>query len=140
MLSKLLLLLVALCAAWVASQKPANILFLVSAAFSLAASAFFPALVLGVFWKRANRWGAVAGMLSGLGVTFWYMATTHPWLRGLFGLQSPVHLWWDIDPISAGVFGVPVGFAVIIAVSLLTPPPPAEVREFVERLRYPRYD
>jgi cation/acetate symporter len=79
-------------------------------------------------------------MLSGLGVTFWYMATTHPWLRGLFGLQSPVHLWWDIDPISAGVFGVPVGFAVIIAVSLLTPPPPAEVREFVERLRYPRYD
>jgi cation/acetate symporter len=100
----------------------------------------FPALVLGVFWKRANRWGAVAGMLSGLGVTFWYMATTHPWLRGLFGLQSPVHLWWDIDPISAGVFGVPVGFAVIIAVSLLTPPPPAEVREFVERLRYPRYD
>ncbi|WP_374584050.1 sodium:solute symporter family protein [Ideonella dechloratans] len=140
MLSKLLLLLVALCAAWVASQKPANILFLVSAAFSLAASAFFPALVLGVFWKRANRWGAVAGMLSGLGVTFWYMVTTHPWLRGLFGIRSPVHLWWDIDPISAGVFGVPVGFAGIILVSLLTPPPPPEVREFVEHLRYPRYD
>ncbi len=140
MLSKLLLLLVALGAAWVASQKPANILFLVSAAFSLAASAFFPALVLGVFWQRANRWGAVAGMLAGLGVTFWYMATTHPWLRGLLGITTPVQLWWGIEPISAGVFGVPVGFAVIILVSGLTPAPPPEVREFVRRLRYPRAD
>src|SRR5205085_6117418 len=57
--SKVLLLVVALAAAYVASLKVADILFLVSAAFSLAAAAFFPALVLGVFWKRANRWGCV---------------------------------------------------------------------------------
>ena len=54
----MLLLVVALAAAAVAALKPADIVFLVSAAFSLAASAFFPALVLGVFWKRANGWGA----------------------------------------------------------------------------------
>jgi cation/acetate symporter len=57
----------------VAAQKPADILFLVSAAFSFAAAAFFPALVLGIFWKRANRWGASLGMAAGLGVTFYYM-------------------------------------------------------------------
>ena len=55
--SKALLLVVALAAALVAAPKPADILFLVSAAFSFAASALFPALVLGVFWKRANKWG-----------------------------------------------------------------------------------
>ena len=140
MISKVLLLAVALTAAFVAAQRPANILFLVSAAFSLAASAFFPALVLGVFWKRANRWGAAAGMLAGLSMTFWYMATTHPWLRGLFGVQSPVSLWWGIQPISAGVFGVPLGFAVIVAVSLVTPRPSADTLQMVERLRYPRPD
>ena len=57
-ISKALLLVVALAAAAVAAQKPADILFLVSAAFSFAAAAFFPALVLGIFWKRANKWGA----------------------------------------------------------------------------------
>jgi cation/acetate symporter len=138
MISKVLLLVVALCAAFVAAQRPANILFLVSAAFSLAGSAFFPALVLGVFWKRANRWGAAAGMLSGLGLTFWYMATTHPWLRTLFGVKSPVSLWWDIHPVSAGVFGVPLGFIVIVVVSLLTPPPGPQVYRMVDELRYPR--
>ncbi|MDE2159547.1 MAG: cation acetate symporter, partial [Burkholderiales bacterium] len=70
-ISKALLLVVAVAAATVASQKPADILFLVSAAFSFAAAAFFPALVLGVFWKRANRWGASLGMLAGLGTTFY---------------------------------------------------------------------
>ena len=73
-LSKALLVVVALFAAYVASQKPADILFLVSAAFSFAAAAFFPALVLGIFWKRANKWGATLGMIAGLGITFYYMA------------------------------------------------------------------
>ena len=66
-ISKLLLLVVAVFAAWVTSLKPGNILFLVGAAFSMAASAFFPALVLGVFWKRANKMGAIAGMVLGPG-------------------------------------------------------------------------
>ena len=107
-----------------AAQKPADILFLVSAAFSFAAAAFFPALVLGIFWKRANKWGASLGMMAGLGITFYYMVTTQPWLRGVFGVTSAgATLWFGIPPISAGVFGVPLGFAVIIIVSLLTPAP-----------------
>ena len=136
-ISKALLLVVALAAAYVAAQKPADILFLVSAAFSFAAASFFPALTLGIFWKRANQWGAVLGMVAGLGVTFYYMVTTQPWLRGVFGVTKPVELWWDILPISAGVFGVPVGFAVIIIVSLLTPAPRKEIQELVDHVRYP---
>jgi cation/acetate symporter len=136
-ISKALLLVVALLAAYVASQKPADILFLVSAAFSFAAAAFFPALVCGVFWKRANKWGATLGMIAGLGTTFYYMVTTQPWMRGLFGITKPIQLWWDIQPISAGLFGVPLGFAVIIIVSLLTPAPKRETQELVEHVRYP---
>ncbi|MBI3155544.1 MAG: cation acetate symporter [Burkholderiales bacterium] len=137
--SKALLLVVALIAAWVASQKPADILFLVSAAFSFAAAAFFPALVLGIFWKRATKWGASLGMIAGLTVTFYYMAMTQPWLRGIFGVTSSVadNTWWGILPIAAGVFGVPLGFAVIIIVSLLTPAPKKETQELVEHVRYP---
>ncbi len=136
-ISKALLLVVALAAAYVAAQKPADILFLVSAAFSFAAAAFFPALVLGIFWKRATKWGAVVGMIGGLGVTFYYMVTTQAWLRGVFGVTSPVELWYGILPISAGVFGVPLGFALIIIVSLLTPAPRREIQELVEHVRYP---
>ena len=139
MISKVLLLVVALAAAYVASLKVADILFLVSAAFSLAAAGFFPALVLGIFWKRASKWGAVLGMLAGVSITFYYMATTQVWMRGLFGVTGPIadYTWWGILPISAGIFGVPVGFAVIIIVSLLTPAPKQEIQELVEHVRYP---
>jgi cation/acetate symporter len=138
-ISKALLVVVALAAAAVAAQKPADILFLVSAAFSFAAATFFPALVLGIFWKRANRWGATLGMVAGLGTTFYYMATTQPWLRSVFGVTSPVadNIWWGISPISAGVFGVPVGIAVIVVVSLLTRAPSKATQELVEHVRYP---
>ncbi len=136
-ISKVLLLVVALAAAYVAAQKPADILFLVSAAFSFAAAAFFPALVLGIFWKRTTGVAAALGMIAGLGVTSYYMVTTQPWLREVFGITSPIQLWWDILPISAGVFGVPVGFAVTILVSLVTPPPSAKAQELVEYVRYP---
>ncbi|MBC7608518.1 MAG: cation acetate symporter [Polaromonas sp.] len=135
--SKILLLIVALSAAYVAAQKPADILFLVSAAFSFAAAAFFPALSLGIFWKRATGIAATLGMVSGLGVTFYYMLTNQPWLRSTFGITSPIQLWWGIDPISAGLFGVPVGFAVIILVSLVTPAPSQKVQDLVEYIRYP---
>ena len=136
-LSKMLLLIVALSAAYMAAQKPADILFLVSAAFSFAAASFFPALSLGIFWKRATGLAASLGMLAGLGVTFYYMVTTQPWLRGIFGVSSPVQLWWGIEPISAGLFGVPVGFAVIVLVSLFSKPPEQKAQDLVEYVRYP---
>jgi cation/acetate symporter len=129
--SKILLLVVALIAAYVASLKPGNILFLVSAAFSLAASAFFPALVCGIFWKRATKWGAIAGMALGLGTCVYYIVTRYPF----FGINMP--FWVGINPISAGIFGVPVGFVAIIAVSLLTPAPRKELQDLVEHVRYP---
>ncbi|MNR67438.1 hypothetical protein D3C85_1914350 [compost metagenome] len=65
------------------------------------------------------------------------MLMTQPWLRGVFGVTSPVELWWGILPISAGVFGVPLGFIVIILVSLVTPAPSRKVQELVEHVRYP---
>ena len=67
------------------------------------------------------------------------MATTHPWLRAVFGVTSPIaeHLWWGIQPISAGVFGVPVGFAVIVLASLLSAPPSAREQALVEYVRFP---
>ena len=139
LLSKVLLLLVACVAAWVASKKPSDILDMVSAAFSLAAAGFFPALVLGIFWKRATGLAATLGMIAGFSVTFWYMTQTLPWLRALFGVTRPVHeaLWWDIQPYSAGVFGVPVGFIVIGLVSLVTRAPSSQTQALVESVRYP---
>jgi cation/acetate symporter len=138
--SKALLLFVAMLAAYVAARKSADILFLVSAAFSLAAAGFFPALVLGIFWKRATSTAAIVGMFSGVAITFYYMATTYPWLRGLFGVTGSIasHTWWDMSPISAGVFGVPLGFAVIIVVSLFTRSPTAEAQALADFVRYPR--
>ena len=131
-ISKSQLLVVAVVAAWVASMRPDNILFMVGLAFSIGASAFFPALVLGIFWKRANRPGAVTGMLVGLAVTIFYVARTHPFFGG-----SMANAWFDINPISAGVFGVPLGFVSIAVVSLLTRPPPQEIQDLVDYVRYP---
>jgi cation/acetate symporter len=119
-LSKFALLAVALVAAMVASLKPADILPLVSASFSLAASAFVPAMVLGIFWEKATRKGAVAGMLAGLGTTVYYMLANAAPVRMLFKLNPEPQLWFGIVPVSAGVFGVAVGLAVAVVVSLLT--------------------
>ena len=130
--SKILLLVVAICAATVTSMKPGDILFLVGAAFSLAASSFFPALVLGVFWRRANKWGAIVGMSAGLAVCMYYMYTTYPFFGGVAANQ-----WFNMSPISAGVFGLPIGLITIVVVSLLTPAPSKEVQELVDHVRYP---
>ncbi|MDY0014137.1 MAG: sodium:solute symporter family protein [Rhodocyclaceae bacterium] len=134
-IAKSQLLVVAVIAAWVASRRPDNILLMVGMAFSIAGAAFFPALVLGIFWKRANRWGATAGMLAGLAVTIYYIARTHPFFGG--DIQFA---WFGINPISAGIFGVPLGFLVIILISLVTAPPPQEARDLVDFVRYPGLD
>ncbi len=122
-LTKFTLLSVALSAAFVASLKPAEILPMVSASFSIAASAFVPAMVLGIFWRGTTRAGAVAGMLSGLLLTLYYLLSHVDAVRehvpsGLLVDQ----LWLGIQPISAGVFGVPTGLVVAWLVSLATRP------------------
>ncbi|MFN5993924.1 MAG: sodium:solute symporter family protein [Betaproteobacteria bacterium] len=134
-ISKVLLLVVAMVAAYVTAQKPGDILFLVGAAFSLAASAFFPALVLGVFWKRANKPAAVLGMIIGLGVTMYYMLRTYPFFTSM-GVPK-MDLWFAIAPIGSGVFGVAAGMAVMVIVSLVTKAPDQATQDLVEHVRYP---
>ncbi len=136
-MSKALLLITALAAAAIAAQKPADILFMVAAAFSIAGAAFFPALVLGIFWRRANAWGAVTGMLVGLGVTCYYILSTHPPLRLALGILGPPQLWWGIQPISAGLFGVPAGFAAVFLISWLTPASKPPQLAMLSHLRSP---
>ncbi len=131
-ISKLLLLVVALLAAYTASFRSGDILSMVSGAFSLAASTLFPALVLGVFWKRANRQGAIAGMLTGFVVCLIYFVQTSPAFGG-----SPANQWFHIAPISAGVFGVPAAFAAMLVVTLLTPPPGPQAEAMLRALRGP---
>lgn len=141
-MSKMLVMVVALLAALIAALRITDILQFVSAAFSLAAAAFFPALVMGIFWRRANASGAVAGMLAGIGLCVGYMVTNLPWLRVLLGLGAPDPQWrWlGVDAIAAGVFAVPLGLAVLIVVSLLTPPPGPQQDALVSRLRVPGPD
>nr|WP_315251262.1 sodium:solute symporter family protein [uncultured Duganella sp.] len=131
-ISKLLLLGVAFIAAYAASTKPGDILSLVGAAFSMAGSTLFPALVLGVFWKRANRYGAIAGMSAGFIICVFYMLHTHPVLGG-----GAANQWFHIAPISAGIFGVPVGLLTAIVVSLLTPAPGKQTEALVDYIRAP---
>lgn len=126
MLSKFALLLVALVAAYVAAQRPADILYLVAASFSLAGAAFVPVMVLGIFWRRTTRKAAVSGMLTGLCLTVYYMAINTVLVRSALGLKG-TGLWFDIQPVSAGVFGVFAGAVVTVVVSLLTHPPVARV-------------
>ncbi|MFN3302697.1 MAG: sodium:solute symporter family protein [Roseateles sp.] len=134
-LSKALLLAAALAAAAVASTRPADILAVVTAAFSIAGSTFFPALVAGVFWRRANSAGALAGMLTGLAVCVVYLVVAHPGLRALVGLPGPATLVWGIQPASAGLFGVPAGALALVLVSLLTAAPGQRARDLVDTLR-----
>lgn len=122
-ISKSLLLVVAVLAATVAAQKPGTILSMVAWAFSIAGSAFFPALVLGIFWTRATRAGAIAGMLVGVILTLYYILRVEfdgiPWL-GITGMG--MEPWFYVQSTSAGVFGVFAGVVTIIVVSLFTKP------------------
>jgi cation/acetate symporter len=129
-ISKLLLLVVALLAAYAASLKPGDILSMVGAAFSLAASTLFPVLVLGIFWKRANQAGAIAGIVSGFAVCIYYLLVTHPAFGG-----SAANQWFHIASISAGVFGVPIGILAIVIVSLVTAPPDAKTLAWIDEMR-----
>lgn len=127
MWSKFALLVVALVAAYVAAQRPAGILYLVASSFSLAGAAFVPAMVLGIFWQGTTRFGAVAGMLTGLAVTVYYMVVNQPGVRHMFGLEGD-GLWFGIQPVSAGVFGVASGLAATVLLSWLGGSPGREPR------------
>jgi cation/acetate symporter len=112
----------------------------VALAFGLAASSIFPVLMLGIFYKRMNREGAIAGMLSGLGVTLFYVFQH----KGVMFIEStaflgslPENWFFGIEPNAFGAVGALVNFAVALLVARATPAPPAEIQALVEEIRVP---
>ena len=112
----------------------------VALAFGLAASSIFPVLVMGIFYKRMNTQGAVAGMLAGIGVTLFYVFQH----KGIMFIQSTAFLgdmspnWFlGIEPNAFGAVGALVNFAVAVTVARITAAPPAEIDEFVDDIRSP---
>ncbi len=128
LMGRLMVFLVALAAAITATRRLGIIVQLVAWAFSFAAATLFPVLVLGIFWKRANARGAIAGMLTGFIVTVAYM---------LVNLLNPAFNLLGITNVAAGVFGVIANFAVTILISLRTTTVPQETTTLVESLRQP---
>lgn len=121
-----------LIAIWFGLNPPAFVAQVVAFAFGLAAATFFPILIMGIFWKRANATGAAAGMLTGLVFTAGYMVYT----LDLFGTEANEHIL-GISPEGIGAVGAAVNFLVTIVVSNLTRPPSEYVQEMVEEIRYP---
>ena len=125
--SKFVLMIVALSAAFVAGRRSSDILPMVAASFSLAASAFVPAMVLGIFWRGATRAGAITGMVSGLALALYYMLSHAPAVQqALPRWLLADGLWWGIQPISAGVFGLAIGLLMTVIVSFATQQAPAK--------------
>jgi cation/acetate symporter len=112
----------------------------VALAFGLAASSLFPALFLGIFSKRVTREGAILGMLAGLGVTLAYVFQ-HKGIMFIPGTgflgDMPPNWFLGIEPNAFGVVGALVNFAVTLAVTYMTAPPPAAVQQLVEEIRVP---
>lgn len=109
----------------------------VAFAFGLAAASFFPVIVLGIFWKRANKQGAIAGMSVGLVFTFVMIALMRA-QNVIPGMDEPIlDHFLGIGAQGVGVIGMLLNFAITIGVSLCTPDSPISVRELVERVRYP---
>jgi cation/acetate symporter len=103
----------------------------VAFAFGLAASSFFPTLIMGIFSKRMNKEGAIAGMVCGIGFTLSYIIYFQ-------FLTESKEFWFGISPEGIGFFGMAINFVVAFIVCSLTPPPPREIQEMVEEIRIPK--
>ncbi|MEL0131808.1 MAG: sodium:solute symporter family protein [Rhodobiaceae bacterium] len=127
--ARILLLAVGAAAAFVASAKLTGILGAVAWAFCFANSGLFFPLVLGVWWKRANRAGAVAGMIGGFAAGAWYLYMVQ------FGGMTP---WLGLDGLRFGMIGMPVSLVLMVVVSLMTEEPDEETQRMVDAIRVPR--
>jgi cation/acetate symporter len=131
-----------LVAGYLGFDPPGWVAQVVAFAFGLAAASLFPSILLGIFFKRVNREGAIAGMLSGLLFTYGYIE----FFKGLFlkwagapwGVNSAEHWLLGISPEGIGVIGMCLNFVVAISVSLVTKPPPEHIQHMVEDIRVPR--
>jgi len=104
-------------------------------AFGLAAASFFPAIILGIFDKRMNKEGAVAGMVVGILLMLFYMVK---FKLGYFGGGSKEDWWFGISPEGFGSVAMLVNFVISFTISRFYPAPPEDVQEMVESIRYPR--
>ena len=124
---------VAVVVAGIAGYNPPDyVAAIVAFAFGLAASSFFPAIILGIFDKRMNVYGAVSGMIIGLVFTATYI------IYFKFGGGTPDQYFMQISPEGIGTIGMLLNLIISLVVSRLTPPPPKEVQEMVENIRIPR--
>ena len=126
--ARVLLIFIGLAAAFIASLKLTGILGAVAWAFCFANSGLFFPLVLGIWWKRANTAGAIAGMVAGFGVGSWYLYQVYA------GGMTP---WMEIDHLRFGIIGMPVSLIAMVVVSLLTPAPSKEIQDMVDEVRIP---
>ncbi|MFP4316380.1 MAG: sodium:solute symporter family protein [Desulfovibrionales bacterium] len=130
LLGRIMIAIAVVVAGWFGINPPGFVAQVVALAFGLGASSFFPILVLGIFWKRANREGAILGMLAGIGFTLTYIIQTK-----YLGFGN----WaFGISPEGIGMIGMIINFLVTVSVSMVTKAPPAEIQEIVENVRYPR--
>ncbi|AFZ69044.1 sodium:solute symporter family protein [Deinococcus peraridilitoris] len=126
--------LAAIAAGYFGINPPGFVAQVVALAFGLAAASFFPLLVLGIFDKRMNWQGAMAGLIVGLTFTIIYIVHFTP---SLGGTGAPANLWFGISTQGIGVIGMLLNFITALIVSRLTPAPNAEIQELVESVRYP---
>jgi len=149
-LSRVLLLGVAVIAAWTAGVLGADILFLVSWAFSIAASGLFAGLVLGIWWKRCGNAAGVAGVAAGFAVCMFFLVATEfygPWVKSAMSWMGDIQIVkirgrdvayiWGINNISVGIFGIPVAFLVQWIVGKLSAPASQEMQDFIDSIRVP---
>ena len=128
-------------ATYLGANPPGFAAQVVALAFGIAAASLFPALMMGIFSKRVNNKGAIAGMLTGLAFTLVYIFVYKGWLfiPGTNNLADTPDNWvLGISPLSIGAVGAIVNFAVAFIVSNATEEPPVEIQELVESVRYPR--
>jgi cation/acetate symporter len=136
-IGRLMIVIAIFAAGYFGINPPGFVAQVVAFAFGLAAASFFPIIFLGIFDARCNREGAIAGMLSGLLFTSVYILGCRA--DKIFGFSEPLFDPWffNISPEGIGAVGCLLNFAVALIVSRLTPPPPDEIREFVENVRVP---
>lgn len=115
-------------------NPPGFVAQVVALAFGLAASSFFPAIILGIFDKKMNREGAISGMIVGVLFTISYIFYFKPQLGGP---GTPDGYWFGISPEGIGTLGMLINFVVAIVVSRITRPVPAAIQDLVEDIRYP---
>jgi len=128
-------------ATWLGINPPGFAAQVVALAFGIAGASLFPALMMGIFSKRINNHGAVAGMLTGLLTTLVYIFVYKGWffISGTANLPDTEQYWlFGISPLSFGAIGALLNFIVAFIVSMMTKAPPLEIQQLVESVRYPR--